>query len=154
MAEENRWPATKEIVNQMAETMLLFSPEEHGVHLRFINREQAGLDNLKGDALGEKMNFTPTGSTQIGTRLGSKVLKPFIYDVIDKGVVPPRPFMVIIITDGMPKEEATDTMAQAIAKCSKVVADANYAYYSKSRVPGLFGGKSEDTNAAQLPGSP
>ncbi|GKU07680.1 hypothetical protein FLAG1_08047 [Fusarium langsethiae] len=73
MKEENRWPLQTDIVNEIATTMSLFSPDEKGAHIRFINKSSAGLDDLKGNALKAQMNFVPDGSTKIGTNLTSKI---------------------------------------------------------------------------------
>ncbi|CAG7558021.1 unnamed protein product [Fusarium equiseti] len=119
MLEENRWPNQSEIVSQIATTMSLFSSDEKGAHLRFINKSSGGLDNLKGDALKAQMSFAPDGSTKIGTNLNSKILEPFIYSVTDAGAAFERPILVIIITDGWPTEEAEDALQNAIITCQQ-----------------------------------
>src|SRR5688500_8893897 len=116
MRDENRWPNQTEIVNAIAETMSLFSTEEKGAHIRFINKSSGG-DNLKGDALKAQMGFTPDGSTKIGTNLNSKILEPFIYSVTNAGAAFERPILIIIITDGEPNEEAVETLQNAIITC-------------------------------------
>ncbi|RFN52835.1 ankyrin repeat protein [Fusarium flagelliforme] len=118
MKEENRWPNQSEIVSQIASTMSLFSADEKGAHIRFINKSSGG-DNLKGDALKAQMGFTPDGSTKIGTNLNSKILEPFIYSVTNAGTAFERPILVIIITDGWPTEEAEDTLQNAIITCQQ-----------------------------------
>lgn len=119
MQEENRWPNQSEIVSQIASTMSLFSDDEKGAHIRFINKSGGGLDNLKGDALKAQMGFTPDGSTKIGTNLNSKILEPFIYSVTNAGAAFERPILVIIITDGWPTEEAENTLQNAIITCQE-----------------------------------
>ena len=119
MQEENRWANQATIVAEIADTMSLFSTEEKGAHVRFINKSTGGLDNLKGDALKAQMGFTPDGSTKIGTNLNSKILEPFIYSKTDTRAGFERPILVIIITDGWPTEEAEDTLQKAIITCQQ-----------------------------------
>ncbi|KAM0226881.1 hypothetical protein ACHAPO_012006 [Fusarium lateritium] len=126
MKEENRWPSQADIVSEIASTMSLFSTDEKGAHIRFINKSSAGLDNLKGDSLKAQMNFVPDGSTKIGTNLNSKILEPFIYSKTDVLADFERPILVIIITDGWPTEEAVDTLQNAIIACQQRLQAANH----------------------------
>jgi hypothetical protein len=126
MKEENRWPSQTEIVSEIATTMSLFSSDEKGAHIRFINKSSAGLDNLKGEPLKAQMNFVPDGSTKIGTNLNSKILEPFIYSKTNAGEAFERPILVIIITDGWPTEEAVDTLQNVIITCQQRLQAANH----------------------------
>ena len=112
-----------EIVSYMANLLLLFSPNEKGVHLRFINSSDSGLDDLKGDPLRQKVNIPPNGGTKIGTALNEKVLQPFVYSKIAAKEAFERPFLVIVITDGCPDGEPVETFQQAIDACRKNVSD-------------------------------
>lgn len=126
MKEENRWASQADIVSEIMGIMSLFSPDDKGAHLRFINKSSAGLDNLKGDALKAQMNFVPDGSTKIGTNLNSKILQPFIYSITDAGAAFDRPVLVIIITDGWPTEEPVDTLQNAIITCQQRLQAAHH----------------------------
>ncbi|KAH7003104.1 hypothetical protein EDB82DRAFT_5803 [Fusarium venenatum] len=126
MKEENRWPSQADIVSEIATTMSLFSTNEKGAHVRFINKSSAGLDNLKGEPLKAQMNFVPDGSTKIGTNLNSKILEPFIYSKTNAGDAFERPILVIIITDGWPTEEPVDTLQNAIIACQQRLQAANH----------------------------
>ncbi|KAH7173060.1 hypothetical protein DER46DRAFT_679163 [Fusarium sp. MPI-SDFR-AT-0072] len=126
MKQENRMHLQTEIVSAIASTMMLFSPNEMGAHVRFINKSSAGLDNLRGDPLKAQMGFVPEGSTKIGTNLNSKILEPFIYSKTNSGEDFERPILIIIITDGCPTEEATDTLQKAIITCQQRLQDANH----------------------------
>ncbi|CAG2013968.1 unnamed protein product [Fusarium graminearum] len=126
MKEENRWASQADIVSEIVGIMSLFSPDDKGAHLRFINKSSAGLDNLKGDALKAQMNFVPDGSTKIGTNLNSKILEPFIYSITDAGAAFDRPVLVIIITDGWPTEEPVDTLQNAIITCQQRLQAAHH----------------------------
>ncbi|KAH6956115.1 hypothetical protein DER45DRAFT_566172 [Fusarium avenaceum] len=126
MKEENRWPSQTDIVSEIATTMSLFSPDEKGAHIRFINKSSPGLDDLKGEPLKAQMNFVPDGSTKIGTNLNSKILEPFIYCKTNAGEAFERPILVIIITDGWPTEEAVDTLQNAIITCQQRLQDASH----------------------------
>ena len=114
-----------EIVSYMADLLLLFSPNEKGVHLRFINSSASGLDDLKGDLLRQKVNIPPNGGTKIGTALDEKVLQPFVYSKIAAKQAFDRPYLVIVITDGCPDGEPVETFQQAIDACRKKVSDGN-----------------------------
>lgn len=113
-----------DIVSYMADLLLLFSPAEKGVHLRFINSSATGLDDLKGDALRQKVNISPNGGTKIGTSLNEKVLQPLVYSKIAAKEMFTRPYLVIVITDGCPDGEPVETFQQAIDACRKNVSDA------------------------------
>ncbi|KAI6774739.1 hypothetical protein HG530_001497 [Fusarium avenaceum] len=118
--------AVTDIVSEIATTMSLFSPDEKGAHIRFINKSSPGLDDLKGEPLKAQMNFVPDGSTKIGTNLNSKILEPFIYSKTNAGEAFERPILVIIITDGWPTEEAVDTLQNAIITCQQRLQDASH----------------------------
>ncbi|KAF4421559.1 ankyrin repeat, partial [Fusarium acutatum] len=130
MKEGNRMPLQTEIVSAIASTMMLFSPDEMGAHIRFINKSNAGLDNLRGDPLKAQLSFVPDGSTKIGTNLNSKILEPFIYSKTNSGGDFERPILIIIITDGCPTEEATDTLQKAIITCQQKLQDASHPRYA------------------------
>ncbi|KAK8133392.1 hypothetical protein PG984_005404 [Apiospora sp. TS-2023a] len=130
MAAENRMVSQAEIVSFMSDLMLMFSPADKGVHLRFINKTAPGMDGLKDSALRAQLNFTPAGSTKLGTGLNGKVLNPLIYSVIDANQTFERPIFVLTITDGIPNEEGPNTFVDAMTACSQRVANANYPLYS------------------------
>ncbi|KAF4987784.1 hypothetical protein FGRMN_10160 [Fusarium graminum] len=127
MNEENRWSLQTEIVSSIADIMTHVEPDEKmSARLRFINKSSPGLDNLLGQPLKAQMNFTPDGSTKIGTNLNNKVLEPLIYSKINARETFAKPSIVVIITDGCPTEEVEDTLQNAIATCRQKLIDAGY----------------------------
>lgn len=125
--EGNRWTAQTDLVDDIGVLMNSFAPENMGVHIRFLNRNDGGLDNVRGSDIRGKFNFKPNGSTKLGTGLNEKILKPFVYDVLDKEEDFKRPPLVITITDGEPNEEDQNTFANGISTCSQ---KCSAAYYS------------------------
>ena len=136
MKEGGRMAAQTEIVSYMANLLLMFSPDEKGVHLRFINKSDSDLDNLKGEALRQKANITPNGGTKIGTALKDKVLQPFVYSKIAAKEIFERPFLIIVITDGCPTEEADKTFQNEVDACRKQVSDGSLP--ASCKFPSIF----------------
>lgn len=101
-----RWQAQRELVKRITNIATQLVPEDKGVHLRFINRAEPGWDDLRSEAIEENMTFEPSGNTQIGTKLRDKILRPFIYDVLNRGIPLERPYLIMMITDGCPTAEA------------------------------------------------
>lgn len=72
--------------------------DNKGVHPRFINRPLENFDNLIAEEIESSMAFGPGGGARIGARIGThmrkKILKPFIYDVLDSGDKLGRPYLI------------------------------------------------------------
>ncbi|MCJ1344266.1 hypothetical protein MMC31_002469 [Peltigera leucophlebia] len=72
------------------------------------------------------MAFEPKGGTRIGANLREKILKPFIFDVLDRGDKLERPYLILTITDGSPEGEEEDQFRNAIVECSRRLVQRNY----------------------------
>lgn len=122
----DRMAAQKVLVQRMTSIVTRLVPDGSGAHLRFINNSKAGLDNANKDNIDKSMDINPTGGTMIGTNLKEKILEPFIYNVIEKGDVLKRPYLILIITDGEPRPENPDTLKNAIVECGRRLTDRGY----------------------------
>lgn len=107
-------------------------PDNKGVHLRFINRLVLNSDNLNAEEIESSMEFEPQGGTRIGTNLEKKILKPFIYDVLDRGDKLERPYLILMITDGSPQGEDEDRLRNAMVECSRKLVKKGYKPNGKS----------------------
>ncbi|EAL86852.2 ankyrin repeat protein [Aspergillus fumigatus Af293] len=126
MREEMRWEAQRELVKRITNIATQLVPEDKGVHLRFINRAEPGWDDLRSEAIEENMTFEPSGNTQIGTKLRDKILQPFIYDVLNRGIPLERPYLIMMITDGCPTAEAENTLKDVVMECGRKLREKGY----------------------------
>ncbi|RYO94328.1 hypothetical protein DL766_000605 [Monosporascus sp. MC13-8B] len=95
---EDRMKDQRDLVSRIAKICTEITPEDCGVHLRFINHELPNVDNLRTADISNRMQLVrPNGYTEIGTNLRKKILEPFVYSTTMK-----RPLFVSIITDGAP----------------------------------------------------
>ncbi|KAL5342249.1 hypothetical protein BJX70DRAFT_386335 [Aspergillus crustosus] len=125
MQDDSRMDRATALVKRMTTVATLLVPDNKGIHLRFINKDDSTANNLRAAAVEQRMKFTPEGWTEIGTNLKKKVLQPFVYDVISGGAVLPRPVLVLTITDGMPTKEDAGVFRNAIVDCkTQLVAKA------------------------------
>ncbi|MCJ1426283.1 hypothetical protein MMC29_004186 [Sticta canariensis] len=125
MREGTRMQSQTNLVKRMGSIATRAVPDKSGVHLRFINKSD-GADNIDAIELDRKMAFTPRGGTRIGTSLRDKILKPFIYNVLDGGDNLKRPYLVLTITDGEPWEEKKDEFRNAVVECRQKVVQKGY----------------------------
>ncbi|KAI0389630.1 hypothetical protein F5Y17DRAFT_113296 [Xylariaceae sp. FL0594] len=125
-SSETRMDAQRRLVTRMASIATRLVPDGHGAHLRFINKNDSGMDDLSQDKIEEKMKFVPNGGTQIGTQLRQQILKPFIYDVLDSGKTLEKPYLVLTITDGEPNSEDKGAFKDAIVECGRRLVDRQY----------------------------
>ena len=127
MREENRWPKQTELATRTADIAIQSVPNLTGVHFRFINKATSGTDDLKGDGVAAQIrNNAPNGSTPIGTQLREKILKPLIYSSLEAGKKLPRPYLVMIMTDGCPWDENVDELRNSILDCGNRLKAAGY----------------------------
>lgn len=131
MREEMRWQAQRELVKRITNIATQLVPEDKGVHLRFINRAEPGWDDLRSEAIEENMTFEPSGNTQIGTKLRDKILQPFIYDVLNRGIPLERPYLIMMITDGCPTAEAENTLKDVVMECGRKLREKGYERQGK-----------------------
>jgi len=100
-----------------------------GLSIRFINYANDGHMNNIGTVAGVEQALSdvhPTGITPIGTQLKSKVLQPFIVDVLESGGRLDKPFLITIITDGHPEGESRDTLKNEILWCKEYMVRKGY----------------------------
>ncbi|KAF5859840.1 hypothetical protein ETB97_002392 [Aspergillus alliaceus] len=137
MERDGRMGRQKALVKRLTEVATLAVPKNNGVHLRFINRDDSTANNLRAEEVERRMDFTPSGSTQIGTNLRAKILQPLVYDVIETGVLQ-RPFFVMTTTDGCPEGEDKRAFRDAIVESTEKLTEKGYepdaVYFSLSQV--------------------
>lgn len=129
-----RWKKQAKLAQLISEVASLAVPDNKGVHLRFINNnDTANSNNLNSNAVAQKINsikFAWIG-TPLGTNLKKKILQPFIYSVINSGKRLERPYLIMIITDGAPWREKSDTFRNVILECSRRLEAAQPNAYRK-----------------------
>ncbi|KAB8229719.1 ankyrin repeat protein [Aspergillus alliaceus] len=123
---DGRINAQRELVERTMSIATRLVPDDKVVHLRFINRSGDGLTDLQAEDIRSKLNFVPSGGTEIGTSLKEKALKPFIYDVLRSGLNLERPYLILTITDGCPTTEKEDTFETAITECNRKLVAKKY----------------------------
>ncbi|KAJ6155233.1 hypothetical protein N7470_005799 [Penicillium chermesinum] len=73
-----------------------------------------------------RMNFTPSGSTKLGTNLKGKILDEFLYKKLDAGEDLEKPLLILTVTDGAPNEEDKDEFRKQIEASFTYVASKGY----------------------------
>ncbi|KAE8147149.1 ankyrin repeat-containing domain protein [Aspergillus avenaceus] len=125
MNQDGRAEGQRALVKRITNVATRLVPQNNGVHLRFINRDDTTANNLRQSDIEQRMQFTPTGSSEIGTNLRTKILQPFVYDVLSSGVLE-RPILVMTITDGCPEGEDTLEFRNAVVKCTEWLSMGSY----------------------------
>ncbi|XWX01589.1 hypothetical protein V2A60_009617 [Cordyceps javanica] len=101
VGDRTRWTDQADLVHRIASITTRIIPEEGGIDLRFINKEE-GSSKLLPDQVKELTNgMIPDGGTEIGTNLKSKVLDPFFKEPFRKRKLL-RPLLISITMDGAP----------------------------------------------------
>ncbi|KAJ5223947.1 hypothetical protein N7468_008489 [Penicillium chermesinum] len=85
-----------------------------------------GGNDLHPDDLPPRMNFTPSGSTKLGTNLKGKILDEFLYKKLDAGEDLEKPLLILTVTDGAPNEEDKDEFRKQIEASFTYVASKGY----------------------------
>lgn len=122
----SRQELLRRLVTRMCSIATRLVPDGDGVYLRFINKDQPRTGALSKGQIDDALKFEPSGGTPIGTELRNRILKPFLFDVFARGQTLKRPILIIVITDGCPKNEAPDTFKNAIVECSRALVDKGY----------------------------
>ncbi|KAJ0420842.1 hypothetical protein BJY00DRAFT_283645 [Aspergillus carlsbadensis] len=127
---EQRWRKQIEIATRLTNISTRAVPDStRGVHLRLINQDLPGADNLDGDGVAWILGNTVPNtyhSTPIGTNLKRKILQPLIYSVLNSGRDLDRPYLVFVLTDGCPWMEPEDAFRNAIVDCAKFLEQIGY----------------------------
>lgn len=128
-----RAESQKALVKNMAQICSYLVPDDKGVELRFINANPSGVSNLRADGIERIMAAVqPLGYTAIGLNLREKILRPLIYDVLNRGEKLSRPYLISIITDGIPEgkagvsRETPGTLKEVIAECADKLTQTGY----------------------------
>ena len=132
MYDENRYGYLIELVTRIARIATRIVPDDMaGVDLRFINNNLEAT--LSAGQIQEMIRrFQPNGSTPIGTNLEKRILKPLVYDIIDRprisnNPIPfKRPLLVCVITDGCPNNEAPSRFHDEIVTCKQKLEARGY----------------------------
>ena len=132
MILENRYEYLIELVTRIARIATKIVPDDMaGVDLRFINDDSEST--LSAGQIQEVMRrLQPEGYTPIGTNLREKILKPLVYNIIDKPKTSnnpnpfKRPLLVCIITDGCPTDEAPNRFRDEIITCKQKLEAKGY----------------------------
>jgi len=141
MKREGRWDAQAQLVKRIAQITTRVLPTGDGVALRFINQN---VDNSKKLGLQEianiieNMSWQPRGDTAIGTYLKSKILEPMIYNQLQQKKLE-RPFLISVMTDGMPSQEKDDEFVEAIKECGDKLEQAGFPRESVKFLIGQIG---------------
>ncbi|KAL7805529.1 hypothetical protein V8C44DRAFT_340421 [Trichoderma aethiopicum] len=115
------------LVRRVARISTMLVPDDCGTGLQFINKKHALGDNLKATEVEQIMeSVTPKGVTMIGTNLEQKILKPLVYNVINRGEKIPRPVLVSCITDGCASHEKETEFRDTIVRCVDFLKAHNY----------------------------
>lgn len=131
MQDEGRSEAQREIVKRIARIATYIVPDDEGVDLCFINSTEEG-SRLKANEVEAIMSrVEPAGATELGTNLVRKILKPLVYDKLDRKERLRRPVLVSVVTDGCPgghrgSPERPDTFKEAIVECGQRLMKAGY----------------------------
>ncbi|KAH8704542.1 hypothetical protein GQ44DRAFT_692383 [Phaeosphaeriaceae sp. PMI808] len=129
MKEDERYEHQASMVERISRVTTKLVPDELGVDLRFINRNE-NFTNLREEQIKENVQkVTPNGGTPIGTNLEGKILKPLIYEPLEKEGLK-RPFLISIITDGWPTVEDEDKLKNVIRECKWKLDKAKYPKYT------------------------
>ncbi|KAI0850394.1 ankyrin [Daldinia vernicosa] len=125
MSIGNRIKVQQHLVKRITKFATYIIPDEDGVELRFINSSVSGSRLHEAEVETIMTNMQPTGDTDIGTNLITKILKPLVYDKLENKELK-RPLLVSIITDGCPEPEASNMLRSTIIGCGKKLIKAGY----------------------------
>ena len=139
MKREGRWAAQVQLVKRIARITTRVLPDGDGVALRFINQNVDNSDKLSLQAIAnimEKASWQPGGDTEIGTYLKSKILEPLIYSQLQRQTLA-KPYLISVITDGMPEPEKKEAFVEAIKECGTKLQQAGYPRESEYIHPSI-----------------
>ena len=83
-----------------------------------------------------KMSWKPRGDTAIGTYLKSRILEPMIYSQLQQKTLA-RPYLISVMTDGMPSQEKDEEFVEAIKECGTKLQQAGYPRESEYIHPSI-----------------
>ncbi|KAH8647461.1 hypothetical protein BGZ60DRAFT_509545 [Tricladium varicosporioides] len=128
---DGREESQRQLVKRITRIATYIVPDKDGVELCFINSPEKGNSLKENDVEQIFARVKPRGATELGTNLVEKILKPMVYDKLDRNEQLKRPILICIITDGVPggfqgSPERPDTFKNALIECQKRLVDAGY----------------------------
>ncbi|KAH0532212.1 hypothetical protein TsFJ059_000935 [Trichoderma semiorbis] len=116
-----------DFVRRAARISTLLIPDGYGTGLLFINDKRQLNIKLNIEQVEETMKATKLGGRRrIGTQLEQKILKPLVYDVINKGAKLERPIFIFCITNGCASGETRTKFKEAIINCIEFLTENDY----------------------------
>ncbi|RSL74131.1 hypothetical protein CEP53_000453 [Fusarium sp. AF-6] len=150
MHQGNRVENMKLTLDRVAKIAHSMDLDQSGISIRFLN--------YSNDAQGDFNNMTdpgnisrqvdrvfqiPRSGSQLGNRLRSKIVKPFIEERIENGGFK-KPVIAVLITDGQPTAENKDTLKTVIEGCKHFLDERSHG---KSSVIFLLSQVGDDKSA-------
>lgn len=136
MQRDGRLESQKQLVKRIARITTRLVPDGAGVELHFINYTKEFHGILDAGEVEDLVSSVPvSGSTDIGTNMVRKILRPLVYDVLDRGEKLKRPIVISVLTDGVPYPEKPDVFRNAIIDCGKRLKQADYDPTALSLIP-------------------
>ncbi|MCJ1377581.1 hypothetical protein MMC17_000676, partial [Xylographa soralifera] len=89
-------------------------PDGTGVELCFIHGPIKEHQLSEADVLRIMQQVKLQSGTPTGRNLRDKILRPFLYDKLERGELLKRPYLITIITDGEPNDRKGDTLQEVI----------------------------------------
>jgi hypothetical protein len=127
MDYHGRLDSQRQLVKRIARITTQLVPDGEGVELHFINYTKDFHGILDAGEVEDLVASVPTsGSTNIGTNLVKKILRPLVYDILDRGEKLKRPIIISVLTDGIPSPEKPEIFREAIIDCGKRLKRAGY----------------------------
>jgi len=104
----DRIDAMIDVSRRITEIATHLVPDDEGVEIRFLNSNNKEHDLYKKygkvkttDAAAKMVaEANYSGGTKLGTILRDVILKPYVYEYLEKGHTLERPLLISIITDG------------------------------------------------------
>lgn len=125
----SRWDCQKELVKRVTEITTQILPDDEGVVLRFINQNVENSSYLTPQEVNETLERIQCkekdNHTKIGQSLKAKILRPLVYSKLDAKSLE-KPLLISVITDGIPNQEPTSELANAIIDCGDKLEHAGY----------------------------
>ncbi|PCG89020.1 Hypothetical protein PENO1_107010 [Penicillium occitanis (nom. inval.)] len=127
MEIDSRLESQRQLVKRIARITTRLVPDGAGVEVHFINYTKEFHGILDAGEVEDLVSSIPvSGSTNIGTNMVRKILRPLVYDILDRGEKLKRPIVISVLTDGVPNPEKPDVFRNAIIECGKRLKQAGY----------------------------
>ncbi|PPR03400.1 hypothetical protein CVT24_012524 [Panaeolus cyanescens] len=142
---QSRYGSLCQLVSRIAHVATRILPADAKVQVRFINNHFRG-DLTAAEVLPLMHRVRPSGSTPLGEKLVSKVLRPLVYNKIARSDYEfEQPLLICAITDGEPNPGDVPTIRDAVVDCRRALVNRNYdpasVMFCISQVGGDAGGQ-------------